>query len=81
MSSYLDKSYYPFDCQNPRCRGVFRKVLRTLIDSKEVHCRYCGTVHDITESKRTGDIQKALAKATSLDKASSSQASFIEVAS
>jgi hypothetical protein len=69
MSSYFDKSFYPFFCENPKCRRRFRKVLRTLLDSDEFICPRCGTAINIHESKVMGDVGQAFARATELDKA------------
>jgi hypothetical protein len=69
MSSYFDKSFYPFFCENPKCRRGFRKVLHTLLDSVEFICPRCGTAINIHEAKVMGDVSQAFAKATELDKA------------
>jgi hypothetical protein len=69
MSSYFDKSFYPFFCENPKCGKRFRKVLRILIDSDEFTCPHCGTAINIHESKATGEVGQAFARATQLDKA------------
>jgi hypothetical protein len=68
MSSHLDNSFYPFQCET--CATRFHKVLRVLVDSNEVRCPRCHALIDIDASKRAGDIGRALIRATELDKRS-----------
>ena len=68
MSSHLDNSFYPFDCDN--CGTRFKTVLRMLVHSVEVRCPHCHSIMDIRANKHAGDISKALAKAAQQDQAS-----------
>jgi uncharacterized Zn finger protein len=68
MSSHLDNSFFPFQCEN--CGRGFHKVLRVLVDSNEVRCPGCHTLIDIQASKRADDISRALVEATESDKRS-----------
>jgi hypothetical protein len=66
--SHFDQDLYPFTCHDPKCGKTFQKVLRSLLYAKMVVCPHCGDSEDITESKRTGAIGKALDTASALDK-------------
>jgi len=68
MSSHFDNSFYPFRCEN--CGTSFKKILRILVESDEVGCPRCRTIIDVRESKRTGDISRALDSAGEQDQRS-----------
>jgi hypothetical protein len=65
--SHLDQLTHPFQCENAECGKPFEKVLRSLLNAKEVTCPHCGAPEDIRTRKSTGDIGRAFDLANQLD--------------
>jgi DNA-directed RNA polymerase subunit RPC12/RpoP len=68
MSSHFENTFFPFQCET--CGTRFKTVLRVLIELDAVRCPRCHGKVDIRESKRAGDISRALVTAAQQDQGS-----------
>ena len=68
MPSHFDQMSHSIKCSNAECGEIFQQTYRNLLQADEVSCPKCGTVQDIRESKRTGEIGSWFNTMAELDK-------------